>query len=460
MCYAKPGPRCSTHAKQALNQANVAATDAQGHYRTVSDQCTRDGVDMTGYHLPTHPVGAAMAAERDAREAVHRAREAYDATPDGIKALKEQMAALEDKWGNKVLTVHAYIDTKERLERGQQTRRDQMEAYKQVHQATPWVHQHATGDTAEAETEAMSPPPECSCITYRYQSDCEHLSGRTEQTRKDLLPTSTEASVRLHAANSRLRTLQPDLAKWQAWLREDPNRTIDLPGLGALVTSEAREANAEFAAYNKQYEAATREAHQAAQAFYNTPAGQTYLRQRSAAAQARMGYSTGASQDDFARAIEGDEERIAARAKFTEITGQPAPADEQDPQPPTLMYSNGCPDNCNDFAWTGKCADTDADMKKTRDLQNAFSGNPQLKQMGKAMDKAFNTKPTAGRIARLLGRGRTQPGPAQSTAMSAEERNEYSVRMEYRIRKAHDALDDETALALRRERDKVLYGRE
>lgn len=460
MCYAKPGPRCSTHAKQSLDKATVAATAAEKNCRAVGDQCTRDGVDMAGYYLPEHPVGAAMAAERDAREAVHRAREAYDATPEGIKALKEQMAALEDQWGNKVLTVHAYGDAKGRLERGQQTRRDQMDAYKQVHQATPWAHQHATGDTAEAETEAMSPPPKCSCITYRYQSDCEHISGRTEQTRKDLLPTSTEASLRLHAANSRQRTLQPELAKWQAWLREDPNRTIDLPGLGALVTNDAREANPEFAAYNKQYEAAQREAHQSEQAFYNTPAGQTYLRQRSAAAESRMGYATGSTQADFARAIEGDEERIASRAEFTKITGQPAPAEEQNPQPPTLMYGNGCPENCNDFAWTGKCADTDTDMKATRDLQNAFSGMSQIKQMGKAMDKAFNPKPTGGRIARLLGRGRTQPAPTQALGMSAEERNEYAVRMEYRIRKAHDALDDETALALRRERDKVLYDRE
>jgi hypothetical protein len=458
MCYAKPGPRCSTHAKASLDKAHADLAVANETRNAQSKFMQTMPLEERRPFL-NDPDGDYRKSIRNldhAHEALVAAENGYDATPAGMTALKEQMAALEEQRGRiQARESVPYTNLAQRLERAQETRRNQMEAYKAIHgTATP-----ATGETvddAAAEAAAMAPPPACMCITYKYQSDCEHVSPKlsaheVEQARKDLLPTTEEASVRLHAANARVRSLTADLTKWQAWLAEDPARTIQLSGLGGMPTKEARE-NPAFAKFEDDYNTAKREAVDAETAFYKTPGGQAYMRQRSAESVARMGYHTGASQADFARAIEGDEERIAARKSYTLRTGQPAPPEETNPQPPTLMYGNGCPDNCHDFAWTGKCADTDTEMGQTRALQDAFSGSGQMRSLSKKMDKAFNPKP-AGRLARLLGRNKAA---APTDGMSPDERSEYAVRMEYRIRKAENALDDNTARALRTERDRML----
>lgn len=457
MCYAKPGPRCSTHAKASLDKARADLAVADDTRREQSKFLQTMTLDGRRPFLDD-PNGAYRTSIRDldmANEAFVVAENGYDTTPAGMTALKEQMADLEEQWGRTTARESVpYTNLADRLERAQETRRNQTEAYKAIHGTTKPAAGEVVDDAA-VEAAAMAPAPDCTCITYKYQSDCEHVSPKlspheVEQTRRDLLPTTEEASVRLHAANARVRALTADLSKWQAWLAEDPERTIQLPGLGGMPTREARE-NSEFKKFEDDYNAAKREAFDAETAFYNTPGGQAYMRQRSAQAVARMGYATGASQQDFARAIEGDEERIAARKSYTLRTGQPAPDEDTNPQPPTLMYGNGCPDNCQDFAWTGKCADTDTDMAQTRSLQNAFSGASQMKGLGKKMDKAFKPKPAGGRLTRLLGRNKT---PADG--MTPAERNEYAVRMEYRIRKAENALDDATARTLRTERDRML----
>lgn len=461
MCYAKPGPRCSTHAKVALDRARANLEAAQERRREQAAFVHSMTLEERRPFLddPNGDYRASIRGLDMANEALVVAENDYDATPAGMTALKQQMADLEEQHGRtEAREGTPYTNLATRLERAQETRRNQMEAYKAIHQAEPWTDSRAQGDDAATEAAAMAPPPDCTCITYKYKGDCEHVSPQLsaqeiEATRRDLLPTSEEASLRLHAANARLRTLSADLPKWQAWLNEDPARTIQLPGLGAMSTREARE-NPEFKEFDETYTAAKEEAHAAEEAFYNTPGGQAYLRQRSAETEARMGYPTGTSQKDFARAIEADEERIAARKSYTLRTGQPAPAEEINPQPPTLMYGNGCPNNCHDFGWTGKCADTDAEMARTRRLQGAIVGSPQLKKMNKTMDKAFTPKPTGGRLARLLGRNKSAAEP--TGGMSRDERNEYAVRMEYRIRKAENALDEDTARALRTERDKML----
>lgn len=458
MCYAKPGPRCSTHARAALDKARADLAVAEDTRREQSNFLQTMPLEERRPFLDD-PDGDYRKSVRNldlAHEALVAAENGYDATPAGMTALKEQMAGLEEQWGRTTARESVpYTNLADRLERAQETRRNQTEAYRAIHGATRPAADEV--DDPAAEAAAMAPAPACTCITYRYQSDCEHVSPQlsaheVEQVRKDLLPTTEEASVRLHAANARLRALTADLTTWQAWLAEDPERTIQLPGLGGMPTKEARE-NPAFRKFEDDYNAAKREAHDAETAFYKTPGGQAYMRQRSADLVARMGYHTGSSQADFARAIEGDEERIAARKSYTLRTGQPAPAEETNPQPPTLMYGNGCPNNCHDFAWTGKCADTDTEMAQTRALQSAFGGSGQMRSLSKKMDKAFNPKPAGGRLARLFGRGKAA-NPADG--MSPDERSEYAVRMEYRIRKAENALDEDTARALRTERDRVL----
>lgn len=404
MCYAKPGPRCSTHARQSLDKANAALAAAAQHTLDVGDQCRRDGVNMSGYHKPEHPVGAAMAAERDARQAAHEAQQAFDATPAGITALKDQIAALEEQHGAGVLTRNDYTEAQQRLTRGQATRRDQKEAYAQVHQAAPWAGSRPAGDSAEDEAAADAPVPACSCITYRYQNDCEHLTARIEQARKDLLPTSSEASLRLHSANSRLRTIEADKAKWTTWLNEQVNEH-GWQGGAWSIEAQAAEVSPEFDAWTKQWRDAKYEAADAEKAFHRTPAGQAYLRQRADAVRDRMGWDTGSTHQDRERANTGADERAADAARYTEITGQPAPVEETNPQPPQLMYGpTGCADNCHDFAWTGKCAHTDTDMAFTASLQDAFKGSREGKAMAGAIDKAFGTK-KPNRLARMLGRG-------------------------------------------------------
>lgn len=404
MCYAKPGPRCSTHARQSLDKATAAVEAAKQHVRAVGDQCQRDGVDMSGYYKPAHPVGAAMAAERDARQAAHEAQQAYDATPAGITALKDTIAALEDEHGAGVLTRADYTEAKERLERGQTTRRDQKEAYAQVHQAAPWAGSRPTGDSAEDEAAAEAPAPACSCITYRYQNDCEHLTARVEQARKDLLPTSTEAALALHSANSRVRTLEADKKKWSTWLTEQ-TQEHGWKGGPLAIEAQAADINPDFDDWSRQWRNAKYEAGEAEQTFYRTPAGQTYLRQRADAVRDRMGWDTGSTHQDRERADKGAEERAEAAARYTLLTGQPAPAEETNPQPPQLMYGpTGCAENCHDFAWTGKCAHTDSDMAFTASLQGAFRNSREGKAMAGAIDKAFGEKKPS-RLQRFLGRG-------------------------------------------------------
>lgn len=71
--------------------------------------------------------------------------------------------------------------------------------------------------------------------------------------------------------------------------------------------------------------------------------------------------------------------------------------------------------------------------------------------MVKKMDKAFNPKPAGGRLARLLGRNKTPAPPTDGT--NPDEHSEYAVRMEYRIRKAENVLDDDTSTTHRRRQD-------
>jgi hypothetical protein len=459
MCYAKPGPRCSTHAKASLEKARAVHAEAkvvsaEQHIFLMSLPLEERRPLLDA---PDGPSKRSRAGLESASEQLVVAENEFAATPAGMLDLKAQMADLEAKRGHgKAREDAAFRSLETRLERAQETRRNQMEAYRAIHGA---MHPEAGEvDAPEVEDAAMAAPVKCTCIDYKYQGDCEHASPKmsaaeVESTRTDLLPTSQEASLRLHAANSRLRVLAEELPKWQAWLAEDPARTTSFSGMGSVPTDKARAESPAFEKFEDQYQEAKYEVGTAEEVFYDTPGGQAYLRRRCEETEAVMGYVTSSTSSDFDRSVQGDERRQAARKTYAVRTGKPAPEEDTNPEPPTLMYGNGCPNNCHDFAWTGKCADTDPTMARTRTLQTSISKGGSVKSMTKAMDKAASPKKTRSRLGRVLGRNKGEP--VTTTKMSRTELREYSARMESRITQARGVGDDKEAELLYAERARV-----
>lgn len=249
-----------------------------------------------------------------------------------------------------------------------------------------------------------APPPPCACITYKYQGDCDHISTRVTQARTDLLPTTQEASLRLHAANSRLRTMATEQEKWGAWLAQDESRYVQTTA-GLTPRTETFSAHPEFAAFWRERASVHEERIAAEEAFYGTPGGQEFLRQRAAEKVARMGYyttDTVSVEEDMARYAT---ERAQQAEQFTALTGQPAPDAETSWEPPQLMYGNGCSEKCRDFQWTGKCAHTDSALGRQRQLEDAVSQNREIRRFGAAMDREVGGTAKRGRLARMFGRG-------------------------------------------------------
>lgn len=100
MCYASPGPRCTSHVKKELNTLVKKVVDLE------------DG-------------GASEQEVRKARRAVEHKYHEYDATPGGQTALKKQIAEAEKQGvdGRKIRAL------KNRLAVGENLRKTQKEAY-------------------------------------------------------------------------------------------------------------------------------------------------------------------------------------------------------------------------------------------------------------------------------------------------------------------------------------------
>lgn len=422
MCYAKPGPRCSAHAKKELDRARTEREEA---HAIAGDKALRESYwadkaaekerytqetggewtyEVDKQYYQQHSYGKVMERSIEALDALNAAEAAYDATPAGMAELKATMAQRQEAVGDDVLTDSDYQIAKTRLARGQQTRRDQLEAHQQVLVLTgkaAAAPPSTDGHVVEDEDAALAPPPPCTCIEYRYQSDCSHLSARVEAARKTLLPTSTEASLRLHSAVAQERALRE---KWNA-VRATHGLADTTDG---KTYQAALDSSPELEAADKALRDAMREKHEAETAFYATPAGRMVLQERIAERMACVDggphYSGG--WEGFQR--DASKHTASMRESFTRRTGQPAPPiDTEVGAPPELMYASGCDHKCRDFAWTGRCPHTDPAWGRMQAISDAMAASPEMKRLSKALDKAADRatapkKPSL--VGRLLGR--------------------------------------------------------
>lgn len=417
MCYAKPGPRCTAHARTALAAAiverdhmmeaiktpeakamqgqmwkantawKIARHEATGEYPTRQEE---------GEWIATQPYEQQYGARaKDCHPALADAQDDYDATPGGIAEMKDRLAGLEAEHGDRVLAIPAYINTQVRLERAQQRRATQLEAYKTTQIA---LGKAVAPEPAQAEDEeaAAAPPPPCSCIEYRYQSDCVHLGARVEHARIHYLPTSHEASMALHAARSRRR------GKFKTW--ETLRDRAGLADANATTILDACATNTELQQARWDADRAVREEQDAETAFFATPAGRAVARDRDARLIPVIGAGPHFSGTWDTVANNADRQRVSKAEQFAQITGQPGVVAD-DATPPDLMYGEGsrCSEGCSDFKWTAECAHTNEDWAKAAQLSAAFAQLPEVKAMRKAMTKAFEPKKPS-LLSRLAGR--------------------------------------------------------
>lgn len=420
MCYAKPGPRCTSHARATLQRAIAERAEAhaavEGLYEQykIDDKADVDAVyaetgeirdiDRSNAFYTAHPYGVATRRSIDALDALNKAQAEYDATPGGIADLKAEIAAVEEAEGDGALASHAHQNLTRRLTRGQEARRDQLEHYNAVHGQNPSsVASAAPGhDAVEDEVAAQAPPPPCSCIEYRYKNDCSHISARIEGARKAILPNSQEASLELHAARSRHRSA---MQAARAALDAAKARGLEGDALKQWTRTDADYREKDMALYR-----AAMDLDGATAKFWPTPAGEALLREQADAHVALMGYETFSTAEQRERADAAAEYRADAAARFTELTGQPAPPPEPaevTATPPNLMYgeSAACPEGCKEFAWTGKCADTDPDKMMQRAFVQAMATDPDVQRSTKAIAKGLGVKTRKpGLLSRLTRR--------------------------------------------------------
>lgn len=416
MCYAKPGPRCTAHAKKALEAAIIerdAAMEAlhspegKAASKAHMDACRvererliaagtpwtrdeeREWLDAQPYR---QQYGIRASASHPALE---DAQDDYDATPGGITDMKARLAGLEDEHGDRVLTVPLYINTQVRLNRAQQRRATQLETYKATEVALDKAATHEP-DAVEDEEEAAAPAPPCSCIEYRYQSDCAHLNARVEQARVHYLPTSREASLSLHAARSRRRGRINDYEAIRH--RHGLDQATSTQILDAAKTSANLQQAMQAASQAAEEESA------AATAFYATPAGMTLLRERDERRMPVMGAGPSFIGTWDTIVNNAARSRESKARQFEELTGQQGIAVD-DATPPDIMYgqSFACPQGCPDFKWTAECVHTQDDWAKAAQLSDAIAQLPEVKAMRKGMDKAFEPKKPS-LLSRLTGR--------------------------------------------------------
>jgi hypothetical protein len=320
-------------------------------------------------------------------QAQWRAEGAYDATPGGMRDLQSRhdaaLAEDPDGW-----QVRRFAD---RLLEGTRRREEEIAAYKA-----------ATGKAVEPEQDEtpVGPAPEegapCDCVDYRFKKRCPHVLIDPAEVQADWVPTGQQASVRLHAAASELKTAKAAhaeaarTAKEAGWDGGDPEpdevakarRAMFGPALGF------------DSAFN---------------AFVATPAGQAYCDRRQDEAMAATGYRTGKSEGFAELARKGAEDRAYMRAQFQERTGASVTdaQEEADRQsaPPDLMYgaSSGC--SCDRFRWTGVCAHTDPDEARLEMMEQAVSQAFAGSGLAKAMRKEglLDKGPRKGLLARLRG---------------------------------------------------------
>lgn len=368
MCYASPGPRCSSHARAELKRTQLAEASALALVEAVSkaeDQRLTDRLGPATGHRADH-YSQLLDDYWRAKEAAATAREAYETTPEGIAGLKDELDARQQELDGATNNDATYQDLAYRLAIGQATRARQLADYKTTHGTnapTP------DGDL-EDEAEAAAAPPPCTCIEYRYQSTCAHVTSKVAHARRRLLPTSHEASLDAHAAAATYHKTQDEART----IANTPRaRTAAVKGTGLIP--EHREA---LAAVNRAW---TRMQHAQA-VFHTTPAGQAFIEHKIATASRTPVYiadennPAGFSPSTWRYVIvEAQKARVRNEAEFLSLltttsitpdavdfgveiatdTTQVLERDTDTYTPPELLYANPCPQRCDDFQWVGDC---------------------------------------------------------------------------------------------------------
>lgn len=389
MCYAAPGPRCSSHARKDLDKATAAAQTARAAFEEAHDalrsiQSREEAMKARQDKKFQTLKNAAWAAEDAARSA----QDVYDTTPAGIQALKDEAAQIEADFGPMVPGVNvdprdAIADVFGRLDHAQATRAAQLAAYKDSRKATSTPDMV---DSPEDEAAAAAPRPLCTCIDYKYKQACTHVNGLTNQVTAAVSLTGHQASMAVHEATSRFRTMKTELAAHRA-------RIIQTGG--DPKTDKTYQADV----MKVQFQAA--DVNRAMKQFATTPAGAAYLQRAADRSEARTGYNQGESSGMREAAKEGQVTRAAAVEAYERVTGKTAPTDDTT-TPPDLPYGNGCGTKCDDFSWTGTCAHVDPDVaereKTAAALANALAGS----DYGKALRRELGVGPKPKGVLRRL----------------------------------------------------------
>lgn len=187
MCYARPGPRCSSHARADLKDTQATLASAQSLLDAAAALVQSDATPRL-HNQHQRDYTRLFDEYVQAKDAFTAARDTYEATPEGIAGLKDDLAARRyELGGTDTDNDPQYQDLLFRLQLGQSQRARQLADYK-----------HAHGDTApppdgdvEDEDEAAAPPPPCTCIEYHYEGSCAHLEEHVETVPRNRLPHHT-----------------------------------------------------------------------------------------------------------------------------------------------------------------------------------------------------------------------------------------------------------------------------
>lgn len=142
MCYAKPGPRCSRHAREKL------------------DRATENLTQLVRTHAP-------LDERTKAVERVLQAEEEYDATPAGLALLEQQIGTTTDPRKQGELQL--------RYNKGQRTRESQKQAHRER------LEQESRANTPEVLFKheynvTYNSPSETSTIPASLMAECDYSS--------------------------------------------------------------------------------------------------------------------------------------------------------------------------------------------------------------------------------------------------------------------------------------------
>lgn len=123
MCYAKPGPRCSSHARAKMD----AARDDYDSAIIARDQIPEPWGPRTADNDDEYlALDAADAAIMEASAAYAKASREYQTTPEGIRALEDQ---IERALAGSSVSGQSLASLYGALQRGRRTRSEQLAAF-------------------------------------------------------------------------------------------------------------------------------------------------------------------------------------------------------------------------------------------------------------------------------------------------------------------------------------------